>query len=79
MENVKKYSLLSQKELLFLEQGQIKRINFAFLGANMFFGDEEYYLNVNLRETKAVCASLNAEIYILSKDRVLDVIKKHGQ
>jgi len=45
----------------------------------MFFGDEEYYLNVNLRETKAVCASLNAEIYILSKDRVLDVIKKHGQ
>ena len=33
----------------------------------------------NLRETKAVCASLNAEIYILSKDRVLDVIKKHGQ
>ena len=44
----------------------------------MFFGDEEFFDGKNVRNERAICASELAEIYILGRDRIFDIVRRHS-
>ncbi|KAL4448757.1 hypothetical protein ABPG74_012846 [Tetrahymena malaccensis] len=79
-ENTKSYSPNKSIKYNIVDQNKIskklkKKIPISILGPNNIFGEEEIQLNINKRKCEAVVYSLEASLFIIRKDKLIDCLK----
>lgn len=62
------FQVWNNRQATNIAQSQIKRINFAYLGPNTYFGMDEVYYKTPERVHRAICASHRCEIFRITKE-----------